>query len=72
MKVYEFLYNSDTCESASHTMSIHRTPEGAVRAMEAHKIKIRKAHDALWEGDESEFSWDYDMWWGTRETELQD
>ena len=28
--VYEFLYNSDCCESKAATMSIHRTKKGAV------------------------------------------
>ena len=27
--VYEFLYNSDTCESAPSTISIHQTRKGA-------------------------------------------
>ena len=35
--VYEFLYNSDTCESAPSTISIHQTRKGAEMAMEFHK-----------------------------------
>ena len=32
--VYEFLYNSNCCESAAATISIHKTKKGAEMAME--------------------------------------
>ena len=35
--VYEFLYNSDCCEGAASTVSIHKTKKGAEMAMELHK-----------------------------------
>ena len=42
MIVYEFLYCFCTEESAWATQSIHRTPEGAERALNEHKEKRRK------------------------------
>ena len=60
--VYEFLYNSDCCESSAHTMSIHKTKKGAEMAMEFHKNEIKK------EWDDEEFEWNFNQWWGIRET----
>lgn len=79
MKVYEFLYNSDCCESAARTMSIHKTQKGAEMAMEFHKNEIKKD----WDSQKKEFyyqdphyydnfNWDFDQWWGVKETELLD
>ena len=39
-KVYEFWYNDDFYESAAQCMSLHRTREGAEKAMERHKKEI--------------------------------
>ena len=68
MKIYEFLYNSDCCESAAHTMSLHKTRSGAERAMKKHQNKIRSEHNTL--GLDDEFDWDFDQAWFIRETEL--
>lgn len=35
--LYQFLHNWDTIESAYYTVSIHRTEEGAKKAMLLHK-----------------------------------
>lgn len=43
--LYEFLYCSCIHESGSATMSLHRTKEGAERAMEAHKAERQKEWD---------------------------
>jgi hypothetical protein len=40
-KVYAFLYNDCIHESSYATMSLHRTPEGAEKAMNEHKEKER-------------------------------
>jgi len=70
--VYEFLYNSDCCESAAATISIHKTRKGAEMAMEFHKAEKKKE----WEQECIEFppaesgGFDYDQWWGVRECEL--
>ena len=70
--VYEFLYNSDCCESAAHTVSIHRTKKGAEMAMEFHKSEIKREWDEAdyAESERLAFPFDYDQWWGVRETIL--
>ena len=69
--IYEFLYNSDCCESAARTMSLHKTKKGAEMATEFHKNKIKKEHNELY-GDKhkADFEWDFNQWWGIRETAL--
>jgi len=70
--VYEFLYNSDCCESAASTISIHKTKKGAEMAMEFHKNEKLKE----WEKEckeyppAKEYPFDFDQWWGVRECEL--
>ena len=74
--VYEFLYNSDCCESAAHTVSIHRTKKGAEMAMEFHKNKKLKK----WENEQKEnekhgltkdpYPWHFNQWWGVLESKL--
>ena len=75
--VYEFLYNSDCCESTAATISIHKTKKGAEMAMEFHKAEKQKQWDEMRKLDEEndpeyweEFKWDFDQWWGVRECEL--
>lgn len=47
-KVYVFLYCPCIHESAHATMSIHRTEEGAKKAMKKHKdVKLKKFNDYL-------------------------
>ena len=41
--VYEFVYNSNCCESAAAAISIHKTKKGAEMAMEFHKAEKTKA-----------------------------
>jgi hypothetical protein len=77
MIVYEFLYNGSCCESAAHTVSIHRTRRGAEIAMEFHRNEMKNEYEELLRYDDDEeykeqFPYDYDNWWGIRETELQD
>ena len=70
--VYEFLYNSDCCEGAASTISIHKTKKGAEMAMEFHKHEKLKE----WEKEckeyppAKEYPFDFDQWWGVRECEL--
>lgn len=45
MKLYQALYNWMTHESSAETLSIHRTKEGAEKAMEEHKVKDKDEHD---------------------------
>lgn len=45
-KVYEFWFNECIYESAAQCMSLHKTREGAEKAMERHK----KETEDEWEG----------------------
>jgi len=81
-KVYEFLYNSDCCESAPATISIHITRKSAEMAMEFHKNEVKTA----WEKEDladserdlisivkrTSYPFDYDQSWNVRETKLSD
>jgi len=77
--VYEFLYNSSCSESTSHTMSIHKTKKGAEMAMEFHKAEKQREWEKMRKIDEpkdpeywKEFKWDFDQWWGVRETKIEE
>ena len=48
MTVWEFLYCSCTEESASCTMSLHRTKSGAEKAMKKHKAEEKKKHNDMY------------------------
>ena len=37
MKIFKFIYNPNTFESAYITQSLHKTIEGAIKAMNEHK-----------------------------------
>ena len=73
MKVYEFLYNSDCCESAASTISIHVSRKGAEMALEFHKNEIIKEweDEDLSEDDRLRYPYDFDQYWGIIETELK-
>lgn len=70
--VYEFLYNSDCCESVAGTISIHQTRKGAEIALAFHKNeKLKEWEQRCTNGSESgKFPFDYDQWWGIREAVL--
>lgn len=77
--VYEFCYNSDTYESCTATMSIHKTQKGAEMAMEFHRNEEKKKYDDITElmiesnpNYKEEFPFGYDEDWFIRETELKD
>lgn len=78
-KVYEFLYNSDTYESAAATISIHKTIKGAEMAMEFHKAEVKKEYETSFGSESKEYQkwlkdnpFDSDKWWGIRETNLEE
>jgi hypothetical protein len=50
-KIYEFLYNPCTWESAFQTISCHRTREGAEKAMNDHKAKAKENFDKLYKNN---------------------
>ena len=80
-KVYEFLYNSDCCESAAATISIHKTLKGAEMAMEFHKNEVKVKYEEDYPKDSKDkdvihirkdYPFDYDQYWGIRETNLEE
>ena len=75
-KVYQFIYNYSCCESAAYTISIHKTRKGAEMAMEFHKneTKVNWLKDKIKNLNEfnDEYPWDFDQYWGIKETELLD
>ena len=73
-KIYEALYNPMTEESAYRTLSLHRTREGAEKAIEDHKKIVREEEDSIWDNEEDRirFPWDGFKDWQIRETELLD
>lgn len=72
--VYEFLYNSSCSESSAATVSIHRTLRGAEMAMEFHKNEKLKEweHECKEYPPSKDFPFDFDQWWGIRESYLLD
>lgn len=75
MTIYEFLYNSCTCESSAETMSLHKTLKGAYKAMRKHRwdacVEHREEQLTWGEGLIGRF-WFYDSfkWWGIRKADL--
>lgn len=48
MKIYEFVYNPCIHESAPVTISVHRTKEGALKAMRKHKNAERRKFNEIY------------------------
>jgi len=71
-KVFEFLYNSDCCESAARTVSVHKTLKGAEIALMFHKGGVEREYNKMGSEYTDEFDFDFDKWWGIQETELKD
>lgn len=69
--LFEFLYNENCHESAARTVSIHKTIRGAEMAMEFHKSEIKKIHFEMM-GDDYEFPFDYNQWWGVKEVSVEE
>lgn len=74
MIIYEALHNPMTEESSPYTISIHKTKEGAERAINDSKDKVKSDHERLYadDPDDEPFSWDTFHWWGIKETKLLD
>lgn len=51
MIIYEFLYCSSIYESTYASVSLHRTKEGAEKAMKKHKAKERKKWNKLYKNE---------------------
>lgn len=46
--LYEAIYNPDIYDSVASTISIHRTREGAQKAVEMHKQQVKAAFDEIY------------------------
>ncbi len=73
-KVFEATYNPMVHESGDITLSIHRTREGAEKAIEDHKAIQKKEYDDLYKNDPDMVpgKWDDFQYWEVIETELKD
>ena len=73
MKIYLAQYCSCIHESASATISVHRTPDGAQKAVEFHKEEKRKEWVELFDAEQqNRFPFGDGERWGVKEIELQD
>lgn len=52
--VYAFMYCGCIYESSFATVSLHRTKEGAEKAMEAHKAEKKEWHDKMYADEDEE------------------
>lgn len=62
--VYAFMYCGCIYESSFATVSLHRTKEGAEKAMEAHKAEKKEWHDKMYaDEDEEDFQFgEFEDW----------
>ena len=71
MKVYEALFNSMVWESSYETLSIHRTKEGAEKAIERSKAKEKDGMEG-WADKDRMKDWDRYYDWIVVETEVEE
>lgn len=69
--VYEFFYNDCVWESASATISLHRTKKGAMKAMKNHKEELRRKHKKIY-GNDKTMKFGKNEHWGVGAIEIQD
>lgn len=75
MKIYQAQYCSCIFESVLGTISLHKTKEGAEKAIALHKFEIKSEFDKMYSQEdaiEQEFRWDMHQSWNIEETELSD
>lgn len=78
VKIYEALYCSCIHESSYATISLHRTREGAEKAVQESKDKVKLEHEKHKEFMKKEgmedmiHAWDVHQDWDIAETELMD
>jgi len=83
MIVYLFEYNPCTYESAASTLSVHKTEEGAYKALEEHQEKKREEYQNKIEWELKEYpgllksartyhpdKFGESEWWGVTEVKL--
>ena len=61
-RVYEFWYNECIYESASQCMSLHKTREGAGKAMERHKKETENEWKRVWLKIPAYMAWGIEEW----------
>ncbi len=73
MIIYKALYNCCVHESSYATISIHKTKEGAEKAIEIHKAKEKEEFDKIYK-DNNEFNFKFGEHenWDIAKTELLD
>jgi len=80
-KVYEALYSPSTWEGTPMTLSIHKTLQGAEKAIKENKERwLKKWQDQVKDCKELDMEPPYptfeeyieDRWWGINETELKE
>lgn len=75
MKIYEALYCCCVHESSYATLSIHKTKEGAEKAIQEHKDQMKKECEDMNKDDDwakAHYIWNQDKDWDIHETELLD
>jgi hypothetical protein len=72
--IWAFMYNDSVCESAYHTVSLHRTNEGAQKALDIHKAFAYKEWLRLYPTKEQQeqMPFAYDEGWRIQSFELKD
>lgn len=72
MIIYEFRYNDCIHESASATISIHRTYKGAIKAMKDHKHQAKIEWIRLYQKHKPPFKFGYMGSWKVVKSNLQE
>ena len=70
MKEVFVVYCGDS--NGSWVVSIHKTFEGAKKALELDKDRVKKSFDIDYPDGIGEYAWDYDLFWSIAKTELLD
>lgn len=73
--VYQARYTPSIYESAMTTLSLHRTEQGAEKAVEDHKKQLKQEYEEDYEGipqKEREFSYDHHKEWDVIKSKIQE
>jgi len=65
------LHNPNIHESSAYTISLHKTKEGAKKAVEESKREVKKEYNEVYdESDDIAPEWDRFHWWGIKKQEV--
>ncbi len=76
--LWKFIYNPDKYDSVPLTVSIHKTKEGAEKAMQIHKEQIKAEFDNTYNNLNHqiklvvEMKWDDDQYWDIQEIKIEE